>query len=208
MYYPLSPNNDHDNTSFPTNNANTNQNNDSDNNNNNDEENLNNDEEYEYDEDDEDDDYEEESFMPECPYCSDTEGCCDHVIVNYDASFGYCESGYLSKTQKEIDALKTNILKLIRQGVEPKTKNRQLLDIWEYALSDYTPDTNEISFDDTAYYNFLHHIISEFDGESETYSDSDSAPGYSSSYIICYAEEPQETLKAIHKQIIKELKSK
>ena len=65
----------------------------------------------------------------------------------------------------------------------------------------------EIDFDETAYFNLLHEIIEYFGGESFSYEGDDGAPGYSSNYIIYYAENPLETIKQINSYIIEQLKS-
>jgi hypothetical protein len=36
----------------------------------------------------------EEKLKPECPYCHDSNGECEHVLLNYDASFMEYLSGF------------------------------------------------------------------------------------------------------------------
>lgn len=56
--------------------------------------------------------------------------------------------------------------------------------------------------DITAYVNFVDDNIDIIDGESYLYGGDDGAPGNSSSYVILFAKQPKETIRAINAQMI------
>jgi hypothetical protein len=144
---------------------------------------------------------------PECPYCNDNSGECEHVLLDYDATFMDFLSGYLCNDGSEIEALKEEILDLINAGVQPKISDYELKNIWDYAVDNYSEEYDELNFDVTAYFNYLEYIIHQFGGEAERYECEDGAPGYSSAYVIFYANDPEKTIKEINAHIIKEILS-
>jgi hypothetical protein len=144
---------------------------------------------------------------PECPYCGDSKGECQHVLLDYDASFGEFLSGYLADDTEEIEKLKSEIHELIKSGIRPSLEDPYIEDIWEYALESYSEDSEEIDFDQTAYFNYLKEVIDSYGGEYSTYEDQDGAPGYSSAYVIYFAEDPLKTIQEVNANIIEELKS-
>jgi hypothetical protein len=79
-------------------------------------------------------------------------------------------------------------------------------DIWEYAVDNYTPTSEEIELDISAYVNFVDDNIDLLNGESYNYGGEDGAPGYSSSYVILFAKDPAATIRAINARMIEELR--
>jgi hypothetical protein len=149
----------------------------------------------------------EENLRPECSYCNDSSGECEHVLLDYDASFMEILSGYLANDSEEMEQLKSQILDLVQSSNVPVLGRGHVKDIWDYAVNNYVPNSREISFDETAYFNLLDKIIDSFGGESFHYNDDDGVPGFSSSYIIYFAEDPKETIRQINSFIIQQLKS-
>jgi hypothetical protein len=129
------------------------------------------------------------------------------VLLDYDASFGEFLSGYLADDTEEIEKLKSEIHDLIKSGVRPSLEDPYIEDIWEYALESYSEDSEEIDFDQTAYFNYLKEVIDSYGGEYSTYEDQDGAPGFSSAYVIYFAEDPLKTIQEVNANIIEELKS-
>jgi len=148
----------------------------------------------------------EENPRPICPYCSDNSGECEHVILDYDASFREYLSGYLAYDSEPLDQLKSMISDLIKTGHKPDPDEGYIKDIWDYAVENYDLSSGEIELDTTAYFNLVHEIIDSYGGESYHYSDEEGAPGYSSAYLIYYASDPEETILQINSHIVETLK--
>ena len=70
---------------------------------------------------------------PPCPYCDNDLGECDHVVLDYDASFCAFLSGYLAKDNKEMESFKGELLRIVKHGVEPVLDDEFLVNIWEFA---------------------------------------------------------------------------
>lgn len=149
----------------------------------------------------------EENLRPECPYCNDSSGECKHVLLDYDASLMEYLSGYLADDREELEQLKSLILELVRTAKIPILGDGYLKDIWSYAVENYISNSEEIEFDETAYFNLLDEIIDSYGGESFHYNGEDGVPGYSSAYIIYFAKEPEETIGQINSFIIEQLKN-
>ena len=148
----------------------------------------------------------EQHIRPACPYCNDGSGECEHVVLDYDASFMEMLSGYLADDHSEIDQINSLILEMIQSDVTPSLENEYIRNIWEYAVDNHTPTSDEIELDITAYVNFVDDNIDIIDGESYLYGGDDGAPGYSSSYVILFAKQPRETIRAINAQMIAALR--
>jgi hypothetical protein len=158
---------------------------------------------------DDDSDYDEEEVSkPACPYCGDSNAECEHVLLDFDASFGEYLSGYLLDDSEEMDNLKSEILELIRSGARPSLEGGYVEDIWKFALDNYIEESDEIDFDETAYFNYLRKVIDSHGGEYFRYEDQGGSPGYNSAYVIYFAEDPLKTIKEINASIIEELKAK
>jgi hypothetical protein len=149
----------------------------------------------------------EETLKPECPYCQDSSGECEHVLLDYDASFMEYLSGYLAHNRGELDELKSMMFELVQSDKIPVLRDGYLKNLWDYALENYVSDSTEIEFDETAYFNLIDQIIESYGGKSVHYKEEDGAPGYSSAYIIYFAEDPEETINQINAFIIEQLKS-
>jgi hypothetical protein len=149
----------------------------------------------------------EETLTPECPYCHDSSGECEHVLLDYDASFMEYLSGYLAYNSGELDELKSMIFELVQSAKIPVLRDGYLKNLWDYALENYVSDSKEIEFDETAYFNLIDQIIELYGGKSFHYKEEDGAPGYSSAYIIYFAEDPEETITQINSFIIDQLES-
>jgi hypothetical protein len=148
----------------------------------------------------------EDNIRPNCPYCNDASGECEHVLLDYDASFMEFISGYLVDDQEEIEKTKSLILELIQTDKTPTLESGYVKDIWEYAVDNYTPTSEEIELDISAYVNFVDDNIDLLNGESNNYGGEDGAPGYSSSYVILFAKDPAATIRAINALMIEEFR--
>ena len=157
---------------------------------------------------DDDSEYEDDaSAKPKCPYCGDSEGDCEHVLLDYDATFMGYISGLLAEDSEEIENLKSEILKLLQSGVDPNLDGGFLEEIWEFAKDGYTEDSEDVEFDATAYFNHLNEVIDSYGGEAFSYTDEDGTPGFSSAYVIYFAEDPLKTIRQVNAGIILELGS-
>jgi len=142
-------------------------------------------------------------IIPNCPYCASDTGQCEHVVLDYDASFMDWLSGYLMNNREEIYTLKKELQALIKSKLNPKIADHYLECIWNYAKDNFTTEAEEAELDTTAYFNFLEENINDFHGDSFRYSDPDGgAPGYCSSYIIFYSSSPKTTVQEINKYMI------
>jgi hypothetical protein len=148
----------------------------------------------------------EDNIRPDCPYCNDASGECEHVLLDYDASFMEMLSGYLADDDSEIDKIKSLILEMIQSDVTPSLESGYISNIWEYAVDNYTPTSEEIELDISAYVNFVDDNIDLLNGESYNYGGEDGAPGYSSSYVILFAKDPAATIRAINARMIEALR--
>tara|TARA_B110000046_G_scaffold183530_1_gene219805 strand:+ start:361 stop:831 length:471 start_codon:yes stop_codon:yes gene_type:complete len=147
----------------------------------------------------------EDLITPNCPYCEGDE--CEHVLLDYDASFMDWLSGYLTEDQEEIYNLQKGLQQLIKAKLNPKIDDIYLESIWNYAKDNFTTESGDAELDTTAYFNFLEENINDFHGESFRYSDPDGVtPGYCSSYIIYYSSSPKTTIQEINTHIISVLK--
>lgn len=148
------------------------------------------------------------NYRPNCPYCNDQSGECEHVILDYDESFGEIKSGYIEDQYSEVlYPIEQQILKMISEEKKPKLEAGYLEDIWNYAFSNYNPKDNEIEIDMYSYIKLIDELIDNFGGESFIYDDEDGAPGYSSSYIIYYSKDPEKTIKSITTVLIQQLQN-
>jgi len=148
----------------------------------------------------------DDNQRPECPYCNDSNGTCQHVVLNYDATSMEFLSGYLADDNSEIEKLELEILALLKSKKRPKLKKGCLKEFWSYALENHQVDNDYIEFDITSYFNLMYEEISAFDGNAFKYDGEDWQPGQSSVYIIFFAEDPSTTIQRFNAFIIDELK--
>ncbi len=155
----------------------------------------------------------EDNPRPPCPYCDNDSGECDHVILDYDASFGTFLSGYLAKDKKEIESFEDELLKLLNLGIKPEIDDEFLANIWESASDSVKEEPNEIYLDFDSYLNYLEQNEDSYDAISFRYpeldeeeEDEDEIPGQSSAYIIFYSKEPENTIRILNTDILSELK--
>jgi hypothetical protein len=116
-------------------------------------------------------------------------------------------SGYLAYNSGQLDELKSMIFELVQSAKIPVFTNGYLKNLWDYGLENYVSDSKEIEFDETAYFNLIDQIIESYGGKSVHYKEEAGAPGYSSAYIIYFAEDPEETITQINSFIIDQLES-
>ena len=95
---------------------------------------------------------------------------------------------------------------MIQSDVTPSLENAYISNIWDYAVDNHTPTSDEIELDITAYVNFVDDNIDIINCESYLYGGDDGAPGYSSSYVILFAKQPEETIRAINARLIAALR--
>ncbi len=153
------------------------------------------------------------SQRPPCPYCDDDSGECDHVILDFDASFGAFLSGYLSTDNKEIEAFKGELLKLINLRIAPEFDDDCLANIWESASDSVIDEPNEVYLDFESYFNYLEQnedsyaVISfrypELDEEEE---EDDEIPGQSSANIIYFTKVPEDAIRKLNNDILSAFK--
>ena len=155
----------------------------------------------------------EDNPRPPCPYCDNDSGECDHVILDYDASFGTFLSGYLAKDKKEIESFEDELLKLLNLGIKPDIDDEFLANIWESASDSVKEEPNEIYLDFDSYLNYLEQNEDSYDAISFRYpeldeeeEEEDEIPGQSSAYIIFYSKEPENTIRILNTDILSELK--
>ena len=148
----------------------------------------------------------DDNQRPECPYCNDSNGDCQHVVLNYDATSMEFLSGYLADDKSEIDKLELEILALLKSKKRPKLKKGYLKEFWNYALENHQVDNDYIEFDITAYFNLLYEEIYAFEGDAFQYGGDDWQPGQNSVYFIFFAEDPSITIQRFNAFIIDELK--
>ena len=148
----------------------------------------------------------DDNQRPECPYCNVSNGDCQHVVLNYDATYMEFSSGYLADDKSEIDKLELEILALLKSKKRPKLRKGYLKEFWSYALENYQVDNDYIEFDITAYFNLLYEEIYAFEGDAFQYGGDDWQPGQNSVYFIFFAEDPSITIQRFNAFIIDELK--
>lgn len=150
----------------------------------------------------------EEYYIPECPYCDDSSGNCEHVLLDYDASFMEFKSGYLARSEsQDLENLKVFIYDLLKSEVQLEKSNLEHYTciIWDYAQENFNLDDDEIEFDYSAYFSLLEDTIDSYNGTSFRYEDEDGPPGYSSAYIIFFAKNPKETIEKVNDFIFRQL---
>jgi len=155
----------------------------------------------------------ENNPRPPCPYCDNDSGECDHVILDYDASFGAFLSGYLSKDNKEIESFKSEISKLINLAIEPEFDDEFLANIWESASDSVIDEPNEVYLDFESYLNYLEQNEDSYDALSFRYPEldeeeegDDEIPGQSSANIIFYSKVPEDAIRKLNNDILSALK--
>ena len=148
----------------------------------------------------------DDNQRPECPYCNVSNGDCQHVVLNYDATYMEFSFGYLADDKSEIDKLELEILALLKSKKRPKLKKGYLKEFWNYALENHQVDNDYIEFDITAYFNLLYEEIYAFEGDAFQYGGDDWQPGQNSVYFIFFAEDPSITIQRFNAFIIDELK--
>ena len=148
----------------------------------------------------------DDNQRPECPYCDVSNGDCQHVVLNYDATSMEFSSGYLADDKSEIDKIELEILALLKSKKRPKLRKGYLKEFWSYALENYQVDNDYIEFDITAYCNLLYEEIYAFEGDAFQYGGDDWQPGQNSVYFIFFAEDPSITIHRFNAFIIDELK--
>ena len=148
----------------------------------------------------------DDNQRPECPNCNDSNGDCQHVVLNYDATSMEFLSGYLADDKSEIDKLEQEILALLKSKIRPKLKKGYLKEFWNYALENHKADNNYIEFDITSYFKLMYEEISAFDGDAFKYDGEDWQPGQSSVYIIFFARDACKVVQQFNEFIIDQLK--
>lgn len=149
---------------------------------------------------------------PPCPYCDNDLGECDHVVLDYDASFGAFLSGYLARDNQEMKSFKGELLKLINLGIEPEIDDECLENIWESASDSVNEEPNEVYLDYDSYLNYLEQTEYNYDTISFRYpeldeeEEEDEIPGYSSANIIFYSEVPENAIRKLNYDILSALK--
>lgn len=147
----------------------------------------------------------DDNQRPECPYCNDSNGTCQHVVLNYDATSVEFLSGYLADEKSEIDKLEQEILGLLKSKKRPKLKKGFLKEFWSYALQNHQVDNDYIEFDITAYFNLLYEEIFAFEGDAFQYGGDDWQSGQNPVYIIFFAKNPSYTVQQFNASIIDDL---
>lgn len=157
------------------------------------------------------------SPIPPCPYCDSDTGECEHVLINYDRSFGEYRSGYLAKDNPEMKIFEAGIINLIKLGVTPDLDELEddFASIWDCAADSYDKDDETIHLDRDPYLRILMESylgeVDSFDypeNDSESEEDDDyEIPGYSSAAIIIYAENPPAIIASLNNDILETFKS-
>lgn len=155
----------------------------------------------------------ENNPRPPCPYCEDDSGECDHVIIDYDGSFGAFLSGYLSKDNKEIESFKGELLKLVNLGLKPEIDDDFLTNLWESASESAIDEPYEIYLDIDSYLSYLEQNEDRYDAISFRYpeldeeeEEDDEIPGQSSANIIFYSNVPEDAIRKLNNDILSALK--
>lgn len=154
----------------------------------------------------------EDNPRPPCPYCDNDSGECDHVILDYDASFGAFLSGYLARGNQEMESFKGELLKLINLGIEPEFDDEFLANIWESASDSVIDEPNEVYLDFESYLNYLEQNEDSYDAisfrypELEEEEEDDEIPGQSSANIIFYSKVPEDAIRKLNNDILSALK--
>ena len=157
------------------------------------------------------------SIIPTCPYCDNDTGECEHVLLNYDKSFGEYLTGYLAKDNPEMRAFEAQIIDLIKQGLKPEfdASDNDLANIWDVAVDYYENADGSFNLDTDSYLRILEETYLD-DMESINYPETDSVqdddnddfmPGYDSAYVIIYAKNPPSIIASINNDIINAFKS-
>lgn len=147
---------------------------------------------------------------PPCTICDDNSGRCQHVILDFDRTYGEILSGYLSKNKNEIESLKAELFKLVKLGIKPVIPEGfdELQSIWEYAVDTFDEESEEIDLDNDSYFRYLESTEDIYDTISFRYSDidEDEVP-YSSACIVFYSENPENAIKKFNAEILADLKT-
>lgn len=159
----------------------------------------------------------QKSPIPPCPYCDSDTGECEHVLINYDRSFGEYRSGYLAKDNPEMKIFDAGIISLIKQGLTPNLDDLDddFASIWECAVDSYDKDDESINLETDPYLRIL---MESYLGEVESFNypedDSDleedddyEIPGYSTAGIIIYAKNPPAVIASLNNDIIETFKA-
>ena len=152
------------------------------------------------------------NLRPPCPYCEDDSGECEHVILDYDASFGAFLSGYLTNNKQDIESFRGELFKLVKLGIKPVITDDfdELQSIWEYAVDTFDEDSEELDLDTDSYFRYLENTEDIYDAISFRYPDldeeEDEIPGYSSACIVFYSKDPAAAIRKFNADILSELK--
>lgn len=150
------------------------------------------------------------SPIPPCPFCDDSTGECDHVVLDYDYTFGEYKGGYLRRDDSEVERIRVDLSKLILQEIDPEYNDPflQIEDLWDYALETYNKKSGEFDLDYSSYFRNFYYSSDFYDGVGFKYKldGEDERPGFSSEYIIIYSENPQETVRKYNRSILSALK--
>lgn len=148
----------------------------------------------------------DDNQRPECPYCDNSNGDCQHVILDYDATCMEFLSGYLAHDNSQIGKLEQEILALLNSKKRPKLKKGYLKEIWSYALDNHKVGNDYIEFDITSYFNLMYEEIFAFEGDAFQYGGDDWQSGQNSVFYIFFAKDPPSTILRFNAFIIDELK--
>jgi hypothetical protein len=150
------------------------------------------------------------SPIPSCPFCDDSTGSCNHVVLDYDYTFGEYKGGYLSRDNSEVDSMKMDLSRLIKQGIDPEYNDPflQLEDLWNYALETYDKTSGEFDLDYSSYFRNFYYSSDFYDGVGFKYTldAEDERPGLGSEYIIIFSENPKKTVRKYNRAILSALK--
>lgn len=157
------------------------------------------------------------SLIPTCPYCDSDTGECEHVLLNYDKSFGEYLTGYLAKDNPEMRVFEAQIIDLIKQDLKPKFDeyDNDIAAIWDLAVDYYENADGSFNLDTDSYLRILEETYLD-DMESINYPENDSdqeedddyeIPGSDSACVIIYAKNPPAIIAWLNNDIIEALKS-
>jgi hypothetical protein len=143
-----------------------------------------------------------------CPCCdtgfTELPPDCDHILIEYDASFREFSCDYFFD---RLDDLKEGMLELLAFGKKVTTDDKNLQAIWDYAEECHLADPSKVELDADIFMDFLSAKAEDLGAHKCYMNEEDGAPGYSSSYVYYFAEDPDVFIEAVTEYVLEQLKT-
>ena len=139
-----------------------------------------------------------EGVVP-CPHCGAEEENCPHLLALIDETFSECGGGYASTRCEEFsEVIEDSLSKLLRKSKRKRVRwnDKEIQELWHYALKNYSPEDGEVSLDPSAVTNLIVKSLKSSGGEYSGPVYEEGGPGLSSVLCLLYAEKPKKAFDA------------